>query len=309
MKTKKKKVLLLIITVFALLSVLCNIKYCCEFLSYPLYNLPYNIAGIIVPLLVVIAIIKNKKKITFLSLGGFYFINSFTILSEILANISFYLSGDSGFIPIKMLVLLIASIITTISLCLCSTNKINSVATSVCCLISPVCNIYYILWSTLLYGFWGDFWLLLLRSFDIMAICVLFYYVTPREKFGSSYCFNRYFSYRNIAISIALSVITFGIYTIIWLVETVRNIHKLHGINKSTVGEVLLILFVPFYSWYWFYTRGKQMFEDSRKNGGNIPNNSVLYLVLAIFGLSLINLAVMQNCFNKYTVSVTVSQS
>lgn len=118
---------------------------------------------------------------------------------------------------------------------------------------------------------------------------------------------NMTFENRSIALYIVLSFITFGIFLLIWLIYLVKDVHKLHGEDKSAVGEVLLMLFIPFYSWYWMYTRGKQMYEDSVRLDGNLNDNSAIYLVLSIFGLNLIAYALIQYEFNKFTIANTRS--
>ena len=110
------------------------------------------------------------------------------------------------------------------------------------------------------------------------------------------------FEKRSIALYIVLSFITCGIFLLIWLINIVRDVHKLHGEDKSIVGEVLLMLFIPFYSWYWMYNRGKQMYQDSVRLGGNLNDNSAIYLILSIFGLNFIAYALIQNDFNKFAI-------
>lgn len=64
---------------------------------------------------------------------------------------------------------------------------------------------------------------------------------------------------RNIAVCIILSIVTLGIYSIYWTYLMIKNIRMLQNDNRSCTGEMLCYIFVPFYSWYWWYTRGKRV--------------------------------------------------
>lgn len=103
----------------------------------------------------------------------------------------------------------------------------------------------------------------------------------------------------NTMLWLFLTLITSGICGIVWLVTTVKNVHTLHNDKRSAAGEVLLMLFVPFYSYYWFYTRGKQMYKDARALGGKMSDNAASYLIFAVFGLFIVNYALIQSEFNN----------
>lgn len=281
-----------------------NVSRILDFWS--VFDLSFTLIEVISPLIAVVGILINKRKMTFISMGVFYLLNTIILLNaffNILFSHFYYAQTTTliinGFI-------LFFSFIGTICFFLLAFNKENSIIMLLGCTIMPYFMSIYYLTTNMWYN---NLLSLLFLTIYLFTICIVCYYVYPKEKCNTNiYSSEVNFYYKNIAVSIIFSITTFGIYTILWLSDTVGNIHRLQPISKSVIGEVLLILFVPFYSWYWFYTRGKQMFEDSRKNGGNIPDNSILYLVLSIFGLNLINLAVMQNCFNKYTVGITVPQ-
>ena len=98
---------------------------------------------------------------------------------------------------------------------------------------------------------------------------------------------------RNVAVAIILSIITLGIYEIYWKYLMVKNIRTLKGDFRNCTGEMLCLVFVPFYSLYWWYNRGSYVKSDIKSNTGGI-----VYLLLALFGLEIIALAVMQDEFN-----------
>ena len=65
---------------------------------------------------------------------------------------------------------------------------------------------------------------------------------------------------------------------------------------------MLLIVFVPFYSIYWWYSRGRDVSIEFSNNGYSSYGNKIAYLILAILGLDIISLSIMQNDFNSLSV-------
>ena len=108
------------------------------------------------------------------------------------------------------------------------------------------------------------------------------------------------FQKRNIAVCVVLSIVTFGIYGIVWLSRICKDIRHLHGEEAPVATEVVLIVLIPFYSWYWAVTRGRQMYEDSEKRGGNMADNKMLYLIFSVLNLAVFTMGFMQSQFNNY---------
>lgn len=104
---------------------------------------------------------------------------------------------------------------------------------------------------------------------------------------------------RNIGVCILLSIITFGIYGIYWTYLLVKNTRSIQKNTDSCTGEMLCLILVPFYSLYWWYTRGEKVKIEFSEHNYNTTGNGVVYLVLAIFGLSIVSMAIMQNDFNS----------
>ena len=104
---------------------------------------------------------------------------------------------------------------------------------------------------------------------------------------------------RKIGICILLSFVTFGIYLIYWKYLLVKNTRELKNNRSSCVGEMLCLIFVPFYSLYWWFTRGKTVKNVFTESGYHAAGNSILYLILGIFGLEIVSMAIMQNDFNS----------
>lgn len=103
----------------------------------------------------------------------------------------------------------------------------------------------------------------------------------------------------SIAKLVILTFITLGIYGLIWKYRLMRNVRILSFEETNCTGEFLLFLFVPFYSLYWYATRGSRISESARMQGRTIENKGVMYLLLALFGFPIIADCIMQSDFNK----------
>lgn len=104
---------------------------------------------------------------------------------------------------------------------------------------------------------------------------------------------------RKISISVLFSVLTFGIYAIHWVCLLVENNRSINKNESSTIREVLCLLFVPFYNYYWWYTRGYNVKEQFLAHGYTAKSNGLLFLILCIFGLNIVSMAIMQSDFNS----------
>ena len=104
---------------------------------------------------------------------------------------------------------------------------------------------------------------------------------------------------RSIGVCILLSIITFGIYGIYWLYLLVKNTRSIQKNTTSCTGEMLCLIFVPFYSLYWWYTRGEKVKQEFSQHNYASTGNGIVYLILAIFGLSIVSMAIMQSDFNS----------
>jgi hypothetical protein len=103
---------------------------------------------------------------------------------------------------------------------------------------------------------------------------------------------------KSIAVCVLLSFITFGIYYLYWFYTFCKKIKLLNGEPPSGAGEFFLWLFVPFYSCYWMYTRGKKLYEAARRRGIAITDNSVASLLLTLFAMGIFAFALTQSSLN-----------
>ncbi len=110
---------------------------------------------------------------------------------------------------------------------------------------------------------------------------------------------------RNIVTAIILSIVTCGIYGIIWFINMVDDVNRICNDEKSSQsgGTVFLLSLVTcgIYSYVWLYQAGQRMFRAGQKYNVQIADNSVIYLVLCIFGLGLVDYCLIQSDLNKFS--------
>ena len=114
---------------------------------------------------------------------------------------------------------------------------------------------------------------------------------------------------RKIGVCILLSIVTLGIYQIYWEYLLVKNTKAIRKDESSCTGEMLCLIFVPFYSLFWWFTRGKIVKDEFTKQGYSAIGNEIAYLILGIFGLGIVSMAIMQNDFNSLPSESTPSES
>ena len=112
---------------------------------------------------------------------------------------------------------------------------------------------------------------------------------------------------RKIGVCILLSIVTFGIYQIYWEYLLVKNTRAIQKDESSCTGEMLCLVFVPFYTLFWWFTRGKIVKDKFAEHGYSAIGNEIAYLILSIFGLSIVSMAIMQNDFNSLKSESTQS--
>ena len=108
---------------------------------------------------------------------------------------------------------------------------------------------------------------------------------------------------RSIAVSIILSIVTCGIYGIYWLYCIVTDLNMASGETEDTSGGMVILLDIVtcgIYLMYWFYKAGGKVnkihYLDNRPQDNSL---GILYLLLSLFGFSIISYALVQNELNK----------
>lgn len=108
---------------------------------------------------------------------------------------------------------------------------------------------------------------------------------------------------RDIAVSTILTIVTCGIYGIYWYITLTDDVGQVSEDRSISGGVAFLLKLVTcgIYGFYWAYKMGQNI-ETAKRNRGVISGGSdmaVVYLILQIFGLEIVNLALMQNELNK----------
>lgn len=102
---------------------------------------------------------------------------------------------------------------------------------------------------------------------------------------------------RNIAIAVILSIVTCGIYFIYWFYKLADDLYKVNGLKSQAGLDVILSLITcGIYYIYMFYKMGYMLRDAS---GGRIADKSVLFVILALFGLSIIGHCIIQSELNN----------
>lgn len=105
---------------------------------------------------------------------------------------------------------------------------------------------------------------------------------------------------RNVAVCIILSILTCGIYGIYWFICLNNDANTASNTFGTSGGMAFLLTLVTcgIYGIYWAYKQGEKI--DAAKNRRGIPssNSGILYLLLSLFGLSIVAWALMQNELN-----------
>lgn len=107
---------------------------------------------------------------------------------------------------------------------------------------------------------------------------------------------------KNVALCIVLSIVTVGIYLVYWQYKLVKNYRALRGDKSSCVGEFLLFTFVPFYHYYWFFTRGTAVKNMLKAMSYRTCGDGYIYLIFDVCRLGIVSMAIMQIDFNSMPV-------
>ena len=107
---------------------------------------------------------------------------------------------------------------------------------------------------------------------------------------------------RDILTAVILSFVTCGIYGIYWFITMTDESNTVNGNDNRAGGLAFLfsLLSCGIYFYYWNYKMGQKMHEAGKRYGKDIQDNSVLYLVLSLFGFGIVNYCLIQNDLNKF---------
>ncbi|MCI9445777.1 MAG: DUF4234 domain-containing protein [Lachnospiraceae bacterium] len=107
---------------------------------------------------------------------------------------------------------------------------------------------------------------------------------------------------REIAICIILTIVTCGIYGIYWFICLTDDTNAISGRMDDTSGVVAFLLSLitcNIYGLYWAYKQGEKIDQVKSQRGFPSGSNGIAYLLLCLFGFSIVAYALMQNELNK----------
>ena len=104
---------------------------------------------------------------------------------------------------------------------------------------------------------------------------------------------------RNIVVYLLLTLVTCGIFGIYWLIVMLKDIATTSGEDINPWMVILLsIITCGIYGIYFSYQMGKYMVKAGEKYNIKIEDNSILYLILTIFGFGIVTYCLVQNDLN-----------
>ncbi len=114
-------------------------------------------------------------------------------------------------------------------------------------------------------------------------------------------------TYRSIATCIILSILTCGIYYIVWAVMVIDDLNFASGRQNESNGFTVWLLGLVtcgIYTLFWLYNAGAKVGEVQRRSGLYRREEGDVYLILALFGLGIVAYAMIQNELNKVAAIV-----
>ena len=108
---------------------------------------------------------------------------------------------------------------------------------------------------------------------------------------------------RNLAMYIVLSIVTCGLFGSYWFIVVTDDVKSIVNDNQSASGGVAFLLSLvtcDIYGFFWAYKMGEKIDYMKSMNGMPSGNSSILFLVLKLFGLQIVNLALIQDSINRF---------
>lgn len=107
---------------------------------------------------------------------------------------------------------------------------------------------------------------------------------------------------RNIVTCIILSIVTCGIYGIYWYFCIINDLNTAsESVDDMSAGMIVFLSIITcgIYALIWIYKAGEKVDSIKVRTGQTPANSSLLYILLAIFGLSIVDYALIQNELNN----------
>lgn len=104
--------------------------------------------------------------------------------------------------------------------------------------------------------------------------------------------------YNNVAKHIFFSIITLGVWMLIWIYNVTKNLNKVSSVDaRKPVAELLLCMFVPLYIVYWLYKTAEYTEAYGAENGKEFKID-ILSLAFAVIS-PIISTIIIQDKINR----------
>lgn len=117
---------------------------------------------------------------------------------------------------------------------------------------------------------------------------------------------------KNIITCIILTIVTCGIYGVIWFIAITDDMKNASGdISMPSGGMAFLLTIVTcgIYGYFWIWKMAKASIMAKAKRGMPAEDNTILYLVLQLFGLGVVNYCLIQNDLNTMATMMPNQQN
>lgn len=106
---------------------------------------------------------------------------------------------------------------------------------------------------------------------------------------------------KNIVTCIILTVITCGIYGIVWFINLTDDIGYLSEDEKLNGAKAFIytIITCGIYGFFWAYNVGKGIEKAQEKRNLPATDNSAIFIILQLCGLGIITCCIAQDEINK----------
>ncbi len=107
---------------------------------------------------------------------------------------------------------------------------------------------------------------------------------------------------RSVVTAIILTIVTCGIYGIYWFIVLNNDVNTLSGTPEDTSGGMAFLFSIitcGIYTFFWMYKMGTKLDNIETQRGAYPQSRGIVYLLLSLFGLSIVSYALMQDSVNR----------
>lgn len=113
---------------------------------------------------------------------------------------------------------------------------------------------------------------------------------------------NRKISQRSVPLYIILSLVTCGIFQLVWMAMIADDLNQASGATGDSNGPMVVLLDIVtcnIFGIYWGYKAGQKISIIQTKNGGTVNSDNPLLFCLLMMFIPIVSLAIMQSELNK----------